>query len=49
MQTRDEVLEQIKGALVELFEIEPGRVTLTLGGQPVTLEQRSAFPRKGGA
>jgi acyl carrier protein len=28
MQTRDEVLEQIKGALVELFEIEPARVTL---------------------
>jgi acyl carrier protein len=27
MQTRDEVLEQIKAALSELFEIEPGRVT----------------------
>jgi acyl carrier protein len=27
MQTTDEVLEQIKSALVELFEIEPGRVT----------------------
>ncbi len=27
MQTRDEVLEQIKGALVELFEIDPARVT----------------------
>ena len=27
MQTRDEVLEQIKSALVELFEIEPGRIT----------------------
>ena len=28
MQTTDEVLEQIRSALVELFEIEPGRVTL---------------------
>lgn len=28
MQTRDEVLEQLKAALVELFEIEPDRVTL---------------------
>ena len=27
MQTRDEVLEQVKAALVELFEIEPDRVT----------------------
>jgi acyl carrier protein len=27
MQTRDEVLEQIKSALVELFEIEPDRIT----------------------
>jgi acyl carrier protein len=27
MQTRDEVLEQIQAALVELFEIEPGRIT----------------------
>jgi len=27
MQTRDEVLEQIKAALSDLFEIEPGRVT----------------------
>jgi acyl carrier protein len=28
MQTRDEVLEQIKAALVELFEIDPERITL---------------------
>jgi len=28
MQTKDEVLEQIQAALVELFEIEPGRITL---------------------
>jgi acyl carrier protein len=28
MQTRDEVLEQITASLVELFEIEPARVTL---------------------
>lgn len=28
MQTRDEVLEQIKNALAELFEVEPMRVTL---------------------
>ena len=28
MQTRDEVLEQIKAALVELFEIQPERITL---------------------
>ena len=27
MQTRDEVLEQIQAALVELFEIEPSRIT----------------------
>jgi acyl carrier protein len=27
MQTRDEILDQIQAALVELFEIEPGRVT----------------------
>ena len=27
MQTRDEVVEQIQAALVELFEIEPGRIT----------------------
>lgn len=27
MQTREEVLEQIKAALVELFEIEAGRIT----------------------
>jgi acyl carrier protein len=27
MQTRDEVLAQVKAALVELFEIEPDRVT----------------------
>jgi len=26
MQTRDEVLEQLKAALVELFEIEPARI-----------------------
>jgi acyl carrier protein len=26
MQTRDEVLEQIQAALVELFELEPGRI-----------------------
>ena len=28
MQTRDEVLEQLKTALVELFEIQPERITL---------------------
>lgn len=28
MDTREEVLEQIKAALVELFEIEPDRITL---------------------
>lgn len=28
MQTDDEVLEQIRATLVELFEIEPERVTL---------------------
>jgi len=27
MQTKDEVLVQIQAALVELFEIEPGRIT----------------------
>lgn len=27
MQTREEVLEQITAALVELFEIEPDRIT----------------------
>ena len=27
MQTSDEVLEQVRAALVELFEIEPGRIT----------------------
>ena len=27
MQTREEVLEQVKAVLVELFEIEPDRVT----------------------
>ena len=27
MQTRDEVLEQIKSALVDLFEIVPDRIT----------------------
>jgi acyl carrier protein len=27
MQTRDQVLEQIQAALIELFEIEPGRIT----------------------
>jgi len=27
MQTTDEVLEQIRSALVELFEIEPERIT----------------------
>ena len=27
MQTRDEVLEQIQAALVELFELEPGSIT----------------------
>jgi acyl carrier protein len=27
MQTRDEVLGQIRAALVELFEIEPGRIS----------------------
>jgi len=28
MQTKDEVLEQLKAALAELFEIDPERVTL---------------------
>jgi len=28
MQTKDEVLEHLKAALVELFEIDPERVTL---------------------
>ena len=28
MQTTDEVLEQVRSALVELFEVEPERVTL---------------------
>jgi len=28
MQTKDEVLEQLKVALVELFEIQPERITL---------------------
>jgi acyl carrier protein len=28
MQTTDEVLEQVRSALVELFEVEPGQVTL---------------------
>jgi acyl carrier protein len=27
MQTKDEVLGQIQAALVELFELEPGRIT----------------------
>lgn len=27
MQTKDEVLEQVKAALVELFELEPDRIT----------------------
>lgn len=27
METREQVLEQIQAALVELFEIEPGRIT----------------------
>lgn len=27
MQTKDEVLGQIQAALIELFEIEPGRIT----------------------
>jgi len=27
MQTKDEVLEQVRAALVELFEIEPNRIT----------------------
>lgn len=27
MQTKDEMLGQIQAALVELFEIEPGRIT----------------------
>jgi acyl carrier protein len=27
MQTKDEVFEHIQAALVELFEIEPGRIT----------------------
>jgi acyl carrier protein len=26
MQTREEVLEQVKAALVELFEIDPGQI-----------------------
>jgi acyl carrier protein len=28
MQTKDEVLEQLKAALVELFEVDPERITL---------------------
>jgi acyl carrier protein len=28
MQTTDEVLEQVKSALVELFEVEPGQITV---------------------
>jgi acyl carrier protein len=27
MQTKEDVLEQVQAALVELFEIEPGRIT----------------------
>ena len=27
MQTREEVLEQVEAALVELFEIDPGQIT----------------------
>ena len=29
MQTKDEILEQIKASLAELFELDPGRITLT--------------------
>jgi len=29
MQTRDEILEQIKASLTELFELDPARITLT--------------------
>ena len=28
MQTRDEILEQIKASLAELFELDPARITL---------------------
>lgn len=28
MQTREEILDQVRSTLVELFEIEPGQVTL---------------------
>lgn len=28
MQTRDEILEQIKASLTELFELDPARITL---------------------
>jgi acyl carrier protein len=28
MQTRDEILEQIKASLTELFELNPARITL---------------------
>jgi len=28
MQTKDEVLEQLKASLVELFEVDPERITL---------------------
>lgn len=28
MQTKDEILEQIKASLAELFELEPARITL---------------------
>ena len=28
MQTKDEILEQIKASLTELFELEPGQITL---------------------
>jgi len=29
MQTRDEILGQIKASLTELFELDPARITLT--------------------
>lgn len=28
MQTRDEIIEQIKASLTELFELDPARITL---------------------
>jgi len=28
MQTKDEILEQIRGSLTELFELDPARITL---------------------